>query len=250
MDLSLLTQSILVAVAFFAGLISSIAGSGGILTLPALLWVGLPPLTALATNKVQSSVGTLSSTWNFFRKGHLEVKPLVVSIMMAIVGSIAGTLTVQSVDGATLSRLIPFLLLGIAAYFLMSPKVKQAERAPMLGFNAFACTAALAMGFYGGFFGPGMGSIMPFLFLWLLGHNLVKATAETKLMILAVNGTSAVIFTVNGFVLWELALPMALAQIIGARLGSNLVMTQGSGLVQPIITAVTVVVALKLLFFP
>jgi uncharacterized membrane protein YfcA len=160
-DLSLLIQSILVAVAFFAGLIPSIAGSGGILTLPALLWVGLSPLTALATNKAQSTVGTLSSTWNFFRRGHLEVKPLMVSI----IGSIAGTLTVQSVDGATLSRLIPFLLLGIAVYFLMSPKVKQTDSAPILGLNAFACTAALAMGFYGGFFGPGMGSIMPFLFL-------------------------------------------------------------------------------------
>ena len=159
--LSLLIQSILAAVAFFAGLIPSIAGSGGILTLPALLWVGLSPLTALATNKAQSTVGTLSSTWNFFRRGHLEVKPLMVSI----IGSIAGTLTVQSVDGATLSRLIPFLLLGIAVYFLMSPKVKQTDSAPILGLNAFACTAALAMGFYGGFFGPGMGSIMPFLFL-------------------------------------------------------------------------------------
>jgi uncharacterized protein len=249
-DLSLLTQLILVTIAFFAGLISSIAGSGGILTLPALLWVGLPPLTALATNKVQSSVGTLSSTWNFFRRGHLAVKPLVASIVMAIIGSIAGTLTVQAVDGATLSRLIPFLLLGIAIYFLMSPKVKQTDSAPILGLNAFAGTAALGMGFYGGFFGPGMGSIMPFLFLWLLGHNLVKATAETKLMILAVNGTSAVIFAVNGFVLWELALPMAIAQIVGARLGSNLVMTRGSGLLQPIITVVTIGVALKLLFFP
>lgn len=84
----------------------------------------------------------------------------------------------------------------------------------------------------------------------MLGHNLIKATAETKLMILAMNGTSAVIFIINGFVLWELVLPMALAQIMGARLGSNLVMTRGSGLVQPIITAVTVAVALKLLFFP
>jgi uncharacterized membrane protein YfcA len=175
-------------------------------------------------------------------------KTLVASIVMAIIGSSAGTLTVQTVDGATLSRLIPFLLLGITIYFLMSPKVKQTDSAPILGLNAFACTAALGMGFYGGFFGQGRGSSMPFLFLWLLGHNLVKATAETKLMILAVNGTSAVIFAANGLVLWELALPMALPQIMGARLGSNLVMTRGSGLVQPIIMVVTIGVALKLLF--
>jgi len=250
MELSLLTQMALVAVVFFAGLISSIAGSGGMLTLPALLWVGLAPLTALATNKVQSSVGTLSSTWNFFRKGHLKIKPLLVSVLMAVLGSIVGTLTVQALDGGTLNRLIPLLLLGIGIYFLLSPKVNPVDRVPILGFNWFACTVALGMGFYGGFFGPGMGSIMLFLFVWLLGHNLVKATAETKLMILAVNGTSAAIFIFNGFVLWELALPMALAQIVGARLGSNLVMTRGSGLVQPIITVVTVLVALKLLFFP
>ena len=70
MDLSVVTQVSLVSLAFFAGLISSIAGSGGILTLPALLWAGLPPLNALATNKVQSSIGTLSSAWNFFRNCH------------------------------------------------------------------------------------------------------------------------------------------------------------------------------------
>ena len=69
MEIAADTQVILVGVAFFAGLISSIAGSGGILTLPALLWAGLPPLNALATNKVQSSLGTLSSAWNFFRRG-------------------------------------------------------------------------------------------------------------------------------------------------------------------------------------
>ena len=127
MELSFLTQMVLVAVAFFAGLISSIAGSGGVLTLPALLWVGLAPLTALATNKVQSSVGTLSSTWNFFRKGHLEIKPLLVSVLMAVLGSIVGTLTVQALDGGTLNRLIPLLLLGIGIYFLLSPKVSPVK---------------------------------------------------------------------------------------------------------------------------
>ena len=106
------------------------------------------------------------------------------------------------------------------------------------------------MEFYGGFFGPGMGSIMPFLFMWLLGHNLVRATAESKLMILAVNGTSAMIVVVSGYVVWSLAIAMSVAQVIGARMGSNLVMKRGSGFVQPIITGVTLLVALKLLFFP
>ena len=79
---------------------------------------------------------------------------------------------------------------------------------------------------------------------------LAKATADTKLMSLAINGISAVLFTINGLVLWEIAVPMAVGQIIGARLGSNLVMSRGTSFVQPIITVVTLVVALKLLFFP
>ena len=250
MDLSLLTYLILVGIAFFAGLISSVAGSGGLLTLPALLWVGLPPLTAVGTYKIQSSVGALSSTWNFFRSGHLEIKTLVMPVIMAMIGSILGTLTIPTLDGAILRKLIPFLLLGIAIFFLLSPKVKNTDGRPLLTINLFAGTAALSVGFYGGFFGPGIGSIMPFLFVWLLGYNLVKATADTKLMSAAINGISAVLFTINGLVLWEIAVPMAVGQIIGARLGSNLVMSRGTLFVQPIITVVTLVVALKLLFFP
>jgi hypothetical protein len=84
----------------------------------------------------------------------------------------------------------------------------------------------------------------------LLGHNLVKATAETKLMILAVNGTSALIFVFSGYVIWQLAIGMSVVQVIGARLGSNLVMKRGAGFVQPIITVITLLMALKLLFFP
>ena len=250
MEIAASAQILLIGTAFFAGFISSIAGAGGMLTLPALLWAGLPPLNALATNKVQSSLGTLSSTWNFFRRGHLTIKPLGLSVTLAILGSIAGTWLVQRLTGDVLTRLIPVLLLVIAIYFLVSPMIDDSRRRAKISQRWFACTAALAMGFYGGFFGPGMGSILPFLFVWLLGHNLVRATAETKLMILAVNGTSAIIFATAGLVLWPLAIAMSVAQAIGARLGSNLVMERGAVFVQPIIIGVTMLLSIKLLFFP
>ena len=249
MDLSVVTQSILVAVAFFAGLISSIAGSGGILTLPALLWAGLPPLNALATNKLQSSIGTLSSAWNFFRNGHIAIRPLLPVLLMGFVGSVIGTFAVQQLDSEILLKLIPFLLIAIAIYFLTLPKMAAENSQPKLSQGWFACTAGLGMGFYGGFFGPAMGSIFPFLLVWLVARNLVTATAETKLMILVVNGTSAIIFIAGGHVIWGLAIAMAIAQMVGARMGSNLVMQRGSGLVQPIITIVTLLMAIKLLFF-
>ena len=249
MDLSTVTQVSLVGVAFFAGLISSIAGSGGILTLPALLWAGLPPLNALATNKVQSAIGTLSSAWNFFRQGHIDIKPLLPVLLMGFIGSVIGTLAVQQLDSEILLKLIPFLLIAIAAYFLLMPKVSEANSQPKINQAWFACTAGLGMGFYGGFFGPAMGSIFPFLLVWLMARDLVTATAETKLMIVVVNGTSALLFIAGGHVVWGLAIAMSIAQMIGARLGSNLVMKRGSSFVQPIITIVTLLMAVKLLFF-
>lgn len=240
----------LAAVAFAAGFISSIAGSGGLLTLPVLLSAGLPPIAALATNKVQSALGTLSSTWNFYRQGHLNLRELSPAIVAALAGSVAGTLVAQRLGDALLMRLLPLLLIAIAVYFLVSPRVSDSDAKARLSPLPFAILVALPMGFYGGFFGPGMGSVFPFLFVSLLGYNLRRATAHTKVMVLAINATSAILFIGSGRVLWDIALAMSLAQAIGARLGSDLVIRRGAALVQPVIVAVTLVVAVKLLVFP
>ncbi len=241
---------ILTAIAFAAGFISSIAGAGGLLTLPALLWAGLPPLQALATNKVQSALGTAASAWNFFRKGHLQLGDIGPALGFALAGSVAGTLVVQQLGNEVLRRLLPVFLIIIAGYFLLSPRVSDERSRPRLSRWQFGGCAALGMGFYGGFFGPGMGSIFPFLFVWLLGHNLRSATAHTKAMVLTINGVSALLFIYHGGVLWDLALLMSVAQIIGAYLGSSLVIRRGATLVQPLIVAVTLILSIKLLLFP
>ncbi len=152
MDIAINIQLTLVLIAFFAGLISSITGSGGLLTLPALLWAGLPPLNALATNKVQSSLGTMSSAWNFFRKGHLDIKPLGLSLPCAVLGLVVGAMMVQSLDNLVLTRLIPFLLLAIALYYLVSPSLSDVDHPQRMSRRWFVLSAALGMGFYGGFF--------------------------------------------------------------------------------------------------
>lgn len=220
------------------------------MTLPVLLWTGLPPVNVLATNKLQSALGTLSSTWNFFRNGHLQLRPLVPAIILALVGSSAGTLTVQQLGNDLLLRLIPVLLIAIAVYFLLSPRISDQAGEARLDVWVFAFTVALPMGFYGGFFGPGMGSIFPFLFVWLAGYSLPAATAQTKVMVLAINSTSAVLFVIAGQVLWDLALVMSAAQMVGARLGSNAVMRRGTRFVQPVIVGVTLAMAFKLLLWP
>lgn len=236
----------LVSLAFVAGLISSMAGAGGLLTLPLLLSAGLPPLAALATNKVQSAMGTLSSSWNFFRRGHINFAQLKWLLPAVLLGSIAGTVTVQRLGNQQLTTVLPLLLIVIALYFLFKPTVTTAPPARLTN-RQFALWVGVAVGFYGGFFGPATGSILPFLLISLAGRELVGATAETKVLILTINGSSALLFIAAGQVNWPLALMMGAAQIVGARIGSNWVLSRGAGLVQPVIVLVTVLVAAKLL---
>ena len=110
---------LLTAIAFAAGFISSMAGAGGMLTLPALLWAGLPPIAALATNKVQSTLGTLSSAWNFFRKGHLELKPLLPPFVTALLGACLGYLVISNETLSHLVFVFPELLLVVLATILL-----------------------------------------------------------------------------------------------------------------------------------
>ena len=251
LELSLFTTILLIVTAFVAGFISSMAGAGGLITLPVLLWAGLPPLYALGTNKVQSTVGTLVSTLNFFRSGYLRPSEIILALLMTLSGSAVGTALVQQLSNEVLTRLIPVLLIAIALYFVFSPRAGDTDSEPgRFSVGIFTWLVAPIMGFYGGFFGPGTGSILPFLFVSLCGYNLRKATAHTKAMVLTINGVSACLFAFGGHVLWVLALMMAMAQMVGAFLGSSLVISRGASMVQPVIVVVTVALSIKLLLFP
>lgn len=246
-DLTPAIYLILTIVAFAAGFISSIAGAGGMITLPALLWAGIPPLDALGTNKFQSVFGTLSSTLNFFQKGHLDFRPLWSGLLAAIGGSCLGTWSVTRLGGEQLQTLLPILLIVISLYFAFSPRIADIDTTPRMANGWFNLLIGGGIGFYGGFFGPGMGSFYALAFAALLGYNMRKATAHTKPLVLATNATSMVIFMVGGHLLWSLALCMSAAQFVGARLGSNLVIVRGAALVKPVIIAATLLVAIKLL---
>jgi len=231
-----------------AGFISSIAGAGGMIVLPFLLWMGVPPIHALATNKFQSVFGTLSSTINFFRKGHIDFQTLWPAIACAFVGACLGTLMVQRLPLDWLETLMPGLLILLALYFAFSPRISNQDSNPRISHKAFSVWVGGGVGFYGGFFGPGMGSIYAVLFASLLGYNMRRATASTKPLVLVTNTTSMLIFMWQGYVVWELALVMALAQFIGARLGSEVVINRGVKVVKPVIIIMTIAIATKLIF--
>lgn len=237
----------LIGVAFIAGFISSIAGAGGAIVLPVLLWAGFPPLNALATNKFQSVFGTLSSTINFFKKGYIDLKALRPALCYAFVGSMIGTYLVQQVSTDYLSIMMPYLLIVLALYMMFSPSIADEDLPAKMSDKTFSPLVGGGIGLYGGFFGPGMGSFFAVAFASLRGFNMRKATAFTKPMVLIVNTTSMVIFLLGGHIVWSLAIAMAASQIVGARLGSNLVIHRGVALIKPLIVLMTLVIAVKLL---
>lgn len=230
-----------------AGFISSIAGAGGTIVLPALLWAGLPPLNALATNRFQSVFGTLSSTINFFRKGHIDLRALQSALCYAFIGSVLGTYLVHQISTDYLSQMMPYLLIVLAFYMLFSPTLSDEDLPPKITERVFSPVIGGGIGLYGGFFGPGMGSFFAVAFASLRGYNMRKATASTKPLVLMVNTTSMVIFLWGGHIVWGLAIAMAASQVIGARLGSNLVIHRGTALIKPIIVLMTLAIAFKLL---
>jgi uncharacterized protein len=182
-----------------AGFIDTIAGGGGLLTLPVLLSVGLNPAQAQATNKLQSIFGTASSSLNFIREKWVVLSQVWLIILCTFSGAAVGATLVQLIDSDFLIKIVPFFLLAVAVYFMVAPKVGDQDAHQRISRPLFALSAGAAIGFHDGFFGP--GSFFVIAFVWLLGFNLIKATAHTKVMNLASNADSVVFFALGGNIL-------------------------------------------------
>ena len=237
----------LICAAAVAGFVDAMAGGGGLIALPALLWAGLPPLQALATNKLQGSFGTATATYNFARKGYLDWRSLWPAVSMTLAGSVAGTLSVQFLPGSLLERIIPLLLALFALYFLFSRQVGDADARQRVSTAVFAVSAGFGLGFYDGFFGPGTGSFFTAAFVIMLGYNLTHAVAGTKLLNFTSNISSLAVFALGGHVLWSLGLAMGMAQMAGAWLGSHLAIRHGSRVIRPMLVAVSLALSVKLM---
>lgn len=241
------TLLLLVLVAGFAGMIDAIAGGGGLLALPALLWAGLPPVQALATNKLQGTFGTLTASWNFVRRGEIDLGRLRVPIILTFVGSALGTLAVRHLGSERVEDVIPVLLIAFALYFLFSPRIGDQDAHHRVGHGVFGVLIGFSVGFYDGFFGPGTGSFFAAAFVLLLGYNLRRATAGTKILNFTSNIASLLIFAAAGDVVWQVGLPMGVAQAAGAWTGSHLVIRHGSRLIRPLLVVVSLAISLRLL---
>ncbi|CAO96202.1 sulfite exporter TauE/SafE family protein [Erwinia tasmaniensis] len=239
---------VLFLVALLAGFIDSIAGGGGLLTVPALLAAGLSPAQALATNKLQSVGGSFSASLYFIRRKAVNLREQWLNIVLTFLGSLAGALLVQHVQGDILRQLLPLLVIAIGLYFLLMPRIGEDDRQRRLHGLPFALVAGGCVGFYDGFFGPGAGSFYALAFVTLCGYNLAKSTAHAKVLNFTSNLGGLLLFMLGGKVVWLVGLVMLAGQVCGARLGARMVLSQGQKLIRPMIVIVSAVMSAKLLY--
>lgn len=237
----------LVLVATAAGFVDSIAGGGGLLTVPALLAAGLPPTTALATNKVQSSVGACTAAVTYTRGGAVEPRRLWPPVLTVLVGAAIGTTVLTRIDSERLEAVLPWLLLALAAYVAAQPRLGEVETAARLRPRTYTLTVAPVIGAYDGFLGPGTGSFFALTLVGLRGHDLTRATATTKVFNLTSNLAALAVFALAGAPAWLLGVAMAFGQALGARLGARSVLRRGAGLVRPALVVVSVALSVRLL---
>jgi len=237
----------LMLIAVAAGFIDAIAGGGGLITVPALLWAGIPPLNALATNKLQGCFGSGTASYRFWRKGHINPSELIWPVALTFIGAVLGTWTVQNIHNDWLNQIIPILLIGVALYFALSPSLKDLDGHQRISIGAFGLTGGLIVGFYDGFFGPGTGSFFFAAIVLLLGWGAKRATGSTKLLNFTSNIASLVFFAAGGQVFWVLGLAMGTGQIIGAWLGSHFAIKHGAKLVKPLVVIISVALSVKIL---
>jgi uncharacterized protein len=243
---------VLLPILFFtgavAGLIDAMAGGGGLITIPVLLGLGLPPQAALGTNKLQATFGSFSAMAHFVRAGTVNVRQALRGVIWTAVGAILGSYTVQQIDPGFLKRFIPFLLLAILCYTIFTPKLGSEEVRPRMKPGAFYTCFGLLLGFYDGFLGPGTGSFWVIALMLGLGLDMRKGTGYTKLFNFVSNIVSLVIFIAGGHVVVVAGLVMGVGQACGARIGARLVIKKGARFVRPVFICSVLAVTAKLFY--
>jgi uncharacterized protein len=246
MEFGLDIYLILFSVAFVAGLIDTIAGGGGLLTIPALLYVGIPPATALATNKLQGTFGSFTAAAYFIRKKMVNIKEMKLMIILTFLGAVLGGFALLQIDASILKHVIPILLIIIGFYFLFSPNIGSMDKEKRISIILFSFTLAFGVGFYDGFFGPATGSFFAIGFIALLGFNLTKATAHAKVLNFVSNISSLCFFIFFGKIYWSIGLCMGVGQMCGALIGAKLVLKNGPKIIRPIIVIISFAISIKL----
>lgn len=249
MELSIYSFLIVCPLVFLAGFVDAIGGGGGLISLPAYLLAGIPPHTAIATNKFSSATGTVFSTVRYCRNKCVDWGLAIPGILASVIGAQIGARFSMAVEEELLRTILLFVLPLVAAYVMFRKNLdpKDPDSIPRSRQLIIVSLLTLLVGFYDGFYGPGTGTFLLLIYTGLCHMPLMKAAGNVKLANLASNISSLMVFLFNGLVLLPLGAAAALFSIAGHYLGAGVAMKNGSRFVRIVILLVILLLFIKVL---
>jgi uncharacterized membrane protein YfcA len=239
---------ILILIGVLAGMVESTAGGSGLIVVPTLLALGIPPAAAMATSKLQYTFGAITSITRFNKAGLVEWHNIWPMVIASAGASVLGAWLLLNTRPDILFLVIPILLIASAVYFIFSPRLGDTPSTPRIGRTLFIITVIPVIGFYDGFFGVGSGSFLVLAMVAVLGMAARHATANTKVIDFASSTAALVILMSFGHVLWRQGLMLGIGQIVGAWIGAGLVIKRGTQFIRPLLAVTSICLSLKLAY--
>ncbi|WP_032120923.1 TSUP family transporter [Clostridium amazonitimonense] len=234
---------------FLASFVDSIAGGGGLISVPAFFIAGFPVHYALGTNKFAATTGSFTSSLKFALSGKVNFKLIKYIIPFTFIGAVLGVKTVLLISQDFLYPLVMALILFVGIYSLFSKTIGLENKfTGITKLNLFlGILLGFVIGFYDGFFGPGTGSFLIFGLISIFKFDFTHASGNAKFLNFVSNITSLLVFALEGKINYLYGIPIAMFMIIGANLGTKAALTKGSKLIKPIFVVMSLGVALKIL---
>jgi uncharacterized membrane protein YfcA len=235
----------LIIAGFTAGFLDAIVGGGGLISLPSLLAMGLPPNIALGSNKLIGISTAIAGSSKYIHSKSVKWEGLKAGIALAFFGSMIGVLLISTFSNETLKHLIFYLLIGIAIFLLVNKKFGFMEKKKIWPIQ-YLWIIALVVGIYDGFFGPGTGTFLVIAFVHLFGYSFLPASASGRILNLASNVGAVIVFWSLGWLDFHFVLPAMIAAFIGGLLGATYSVKYGAKGIRPILFVVVFALILKL----
>lgn len=236
---------------FITGFVDAVAGGGGVISVPILMWAGLPVKVAIATNKIGGMVGNSTTSYNYYKRGMVDVSLFKRCALLALAGAVIGARLLKYIPSELLERGIPYVLMLLVAYTMLSKGAGVEDR--FRGYTPKNKIAGMVLvfvvGLYNGFFGPASGSFLTMGLIAIYGFDFLRATGTSKPLNLMMTFSSGIILLLMGGVDLRVGVICALFRSLGGRAGSNFAVRAGSKVVKPIFIGASSLVIVKMLIF-
>ncbi len=246
-----ITLLIICPLIFIAGFIDAVAGGGGLISLPAYIFAGVPIHIAYGTNKFANCIGTSVASVKFFKSGNIKVKPGIISAVGALIGSWIGAQLVVLLDEKYLKYSLIIILPIVAVFLLFNRNFGQENNTKDLKVNKIYVSSfviGLIIGAYDGFFGPGTGTFLVLAFTSICGFSIITSSGNAKMVNLASNLAALIVYLLNGKVNFSIGIPAAICAVLGNYLGAQLAIKNGIKFIKPVMVFVIILLFSKVIY--